>query len=460
MKRLLVLLAIVLPLGFQAQEADVIDYSQALKIATDFFNSNPLATKSISSDNLTLVSDAPFVFNQASGKGFVIVSPYTSEQPILAYSFEHPFNPNTPGVEDWLNFYRTARPTLPSSGETKDGGVEPLLQTFWAQTPYYNTQCPFDNTEGVQTTAGSVVTAMAQVMRFWQHPNVGLGNHSYSDPNYGVQEADFGHSIYRWSQMPLLLDDSSSSAAIEAVSKLIYHCGVASETYFGTPSNRGGSTYVISYGIAGFVCAESALRDHFKYRSSIQGIMRNNYGDNQWASLLKDELDAGRPVIYSAYHEYTSISHAFVCDGYDNNGLFHFNWGWNGDCDGYYDICNLSPVHDSMAYHFLTSQNAIIGIEPDHTLPDDTTIVAIDVATNDTPLLTLFPNPTTERVSISTSAPIETIELCDIQGRVLNKWKVDCSQKVIDLTPFAAGIYVIRVVCDGKTSQQRLVIIR
>ena len=30
--------------------------------------------------------------------------------------------------------------------------------------------------------------------------------------------------------------------------------------------------------------------------------------------------------------------HAFVCDGYDHYDMFHFNWGWNGNSDGYYFI--------------------------------------------------------------------------------------------------------------------------
>lgn len=42
-----------------------------------------------------------------------------------------------------------------------------------------------------------------------------------------------------------------------------------------------------------------------------------------------------------------------VCDGYDGNGMFHFNYGFGGDSDGYYDFSIIS-----------SSQRAIVGIKP------------------------------------------------------------------------------------------------
>jgi hypothetical protein len=29
--------------------------------------------------------------------------------------------------------------------------------------------------------------------------------------------------------------------------------------------------------------------------------------------------------------------------GYDKNGLFHFNWGWSGDSNGYFELSVLNP---------------------------------------------------------------------------------------------------------------------
>ena len=39
----------------------------------------------------------------------------------------------------------------------------------------------------------------------------------------------------------------------------------------------------------------------------------------------------------------SSVGHEFVCDGYDGNGYFHFNWGWGGMSDGYFLLDALNP---------------------------------------------------------------------------------------------------------------------
>lgn len=57
--------------------------------------------------------------------------------------------------------------------------------------------------------------------------------------------------------------------------------------------------------------------------------------------ILVDELQAGRPVLYEGFNN--KAGHAFLCDGYDGDGLFHFNWGWGGSSDGYYALSAMNP---------------------------------------------------------------------------------------------------------------------
>ena len=52
--------------------------------------------------------------------------------------------------------------------------------------------------------------------------------------------------------------------------------------------------------------------------------------------MIHTELDAKRPIYYRGGN------HAFVCDGIDADGLMHINWGWEGYCNGYFDINFLS----------------------------------------------------------------------------------------------------------------------
>jgi hypothetical protein len=73
-------------------------------------------------------------------------------------------------------------------------------------------------------------------------------------------------------------------------------------------------------------------------------------------------LDNGRPVFYAGSGP--DGGHAFVCDGYNNNNFFHFNWGWSGGGDGNFSINNLNPTVNGHQFNFTSGQNAIIGIEP------------------------------------------------------------------------------------------------
>lgn len=64
--------------------------------------------------------------------------------------------------------------------------------------------------------------------------------------------------------------------------------------------------------------------------------------------------------------------HAFILDGYeaeDGVGFFHVNWGWDGDCDGYYRLDMLNPYASgtggsSTSDGFSIGQDAVIGFQP------------------------------------------------------------------------------------------------
>ena len=112
-------------------------------------------------------------------------------------------------------------------------------------------------------------------------------------------------------------------------------------------------------------CTEYALKTYFGYKSTLRGVLKSSYTDANWINLLKAEVDASRPIVYAGSG--TGGGHAFVCDGYDNNNKFHFNWGWSGYYDGYFAINALNPDGQGTgggtgAYN--TNQHAVIGIVP------------------------------------------------------------------------------------------------
>ena len=87
-----------------------------------------------------------------------------------------------------------------------------------------------------------------------------------------------------------------------------------------------------------------AISSYFRY--SNHATMRswtNNL--STWQVLLKEQLDLHWPVYYSGHSD--EGGHAFICDGYNDNDLFHFNWGWGGP-HGWY-VANGIEYNESMA---------------------------------------------------------------------------------------------------------------
>ena len=212
--------------------------------------------------------------------------------------------------------------------------VDPLVKTEWSQRSPYNNLCPTDSKYKETTLAGCVAIAMAQVMNYWQWPAHGIGKNSYrwTDANNKSKtlSANFGDTYYRW-------EDMESDPV--AVSTFVYHCGVAVYMDYSTGFS-GSSEYY----------AKSALETNFGYSEDIQMRPRNLYTDEEWAALLKENLDNGWPIIYS------SGVHTYVVDGYNSEGLFHNNqgYGWGG----YW--WTIDQMGDK------GSSTAIINIHPDY----------------------------------------------------------------------------------------------
>jgi len=327
-----------------------------------------------------------YVFN-AGTDGFVIVAGDDNVIPILGYSNEGTFDPNNipPNARKWFEGYKNEiryaidnniSATIEIQREWEDyynnvprkvhkaGSVAPLVSTKWNQGTYYNTSCPGSGNNKAVT--GCVATAMAQIMKYWNYPVMGSGFHSYNHKTYGTLSANFGITTYDWSNMPNQVISSSTQPQKDAVATLMYHCGVSVNMDY-SPSGSG------AYTTGGNPSAEYALKTYFGYKNTLSGKSKNSYTDANWKNLLKIELDNGRPMLYAGNDGGTG--HAFVCDGYDENDYFHFNWGWSGSGDGYYALTALTPSKGGIGggnYIFTQNQRAIIGIEPTENVWDST----------------------------------------------------------------------------------------
>ena len=333
-----------------------------------------------------------FIFENANGEGWVLVAGDDAAHPVLAYSPTGHFRTeNQPDhLKAWLENYDLQIRTASEQGLEADEAVRaewegllkspqvkmadeivaPLIKTGWNQRePYWNF-CPTIN--GQRCLTGCVATAMAQVMNYYRWPKQGTGSHTtYVDNNpYTV---DFGQATYDWNNMLNTYDAGYNDAQANAVATLMYHCGVAVDMQYGTGSS---GAFTISYN--GYLvnqygepamCAETALKTFFGYKSSVRGYLRDGYydimrswSDGEWMALLKRELDAHRPIMYAGHDPNGGGGHSFICDGYDSENKFHFNWGWGNYCDGYYNINNLVPTD---GHSYTAGHDVIVGIEPE-----------------------------------------------------------------------------------------------
>ncbi len=260
-------------------------------------------------------------------------------------SYRHPSS----SVAEWQQLLSTNVTPL----TTPPDSVGPLLVTQWSQSPYYNEYCPEDaNNPGNKAVTGCVATAMAQIIRYWQHPVHGRGTHTYEDNgsgNFGVQSADFANATYDYANMPFTLNASSTPAQVNAVAHLIYHCGVACDMTYGI---YGSSSYDI--------VARVGLINYFHYSPDISYVEKSNVSATQWDSILHHHLAAGEPLMFCG-DDPNAGGHAFVCDGYKSDGYYHFNFGWDGYGDGWYRTDAVNP-----SYQFNSGQSVLAGIVPDN----------------------------------------------------------------------------------------------
>lgn len=338
----------------------------------------------------TVVDATPADFSQcylfigADSNGFVLVSADDCVRPVLAYSRSERFSTeNLPQhIRHWLIAYQTNIATLVEDGAVAsskvqtewqsylgakyhfvhDTAVGPLLTTRWSQGYPYNLQCPYSNLQQAYCVTGCVATAMAQVMKYWNYPDVGRGSHSYSC-NYGTLSARYDTTYFDWSHMPDYPDWESTDQERAAVAQLMYHVGVAVEMNYGTNSS---SASLYSSGEITKAAGENALKNYFRYNQGLFSIGKEDYSDTEWDSLLTAELDASRPMLIAGSDG--SAGHAFVIDGYDSLGFFHINWGWGGYCDGFFTLDSLNPFGSGIGGNttdcYNNDVNVIIHIYP------------------------------------------------------------------------------------------------
>jgi len=327
-----------------------------------------------------------YVFNVNENDGFVIVGGDDRTKEILGYSEKGRFDIQSipENLRYWLSCYEIELDELdmgiiipqwksPSSSKLRAGtyavSIAPFVSTIWDQGAPYNNLCPMiPNANGQRSVTGCVATGTAQIMNYYKWPNRGTGSNSYVTATNRIPlSLDFSSVVFDWGNM---LDSYSepglqiTAAQQNAVATLMFSCGVACNMDYGFSSGA----YSIDMA--------SALIRNFGYDENLQYCQRDYFAQSEWEDMIKTELNAGRPVAYAGTS--SEGGHYFVCDGYDSDDLYHFNWGWSSMSDGYFQLSALNPSAVGIGGSsggFNLGQEIIIGIQP----PSSTSIPSYQI---------------------------------------------------------------------------------
>lgn len=305
-----------------------------------------------------------YVFNAGENNGFVIVSGDDRADEILGYATKGNFdNSNVPiNMQGWLQSYSEQIKSLNDDAGTlrmikpaSKTAVAPLITTQWGQSRPFNNLCPTEDPDSLdkRCITGCVATAMAQIFNYFEWPqDFTTAIPAYTTKTYGFEMPELPATKFDWTKMK---DNYYSEAAKNDsnVAKLMLYCGQSvcvDYDYYQSSAPTSRKVFV----------------NYFGYDQSVREVSRGNYTYSGWNDLIYNEVAAGRPVLYSGYDAFGG--HTFICDGYDGDGMFHINWGWEGYCDGYFKLSVLNNLDQEVGVFpvidgYSMDQNAIIGIQ-------------------------------------------------------------------------------------------------
>ena len=357
-----ILLTIVLSLLSILAEAGTPNRRAAQERAAQLFG---LSTPLVLVETIDSEQPAFYVFNaDRKERGFAIVS---AEGGLLGYAEHGTFNVDSlpPQLVFWLQCYEEQVELIRSRRAVAHRAAvirqerQPLVKTRWDQDEPYNKLTPTFVYSGktYQCAIGCVATAMAQVLRFWAAPVQTTEIPAYTSATLKKAMPALPATTFNYD---IMLDNyayNASGESADEVARLMLYCGQAAEMNYYQSSTA--------------VTTGRYLAQYFGMNPNYMDASRSNYSAADWDELIYQELEAGRPVIYSGSKFTSNSGHTFIVDGY-RDGLFHINWGWGGRYDGYYKLTEAEPDGGGLGagigkggYNF--SQSAILHIQPEAT---------------------------------------------------------------------------------------------
>lgn len=381
MRRLL-LFAITI-VSFATIHADNVDKNTAFETAVSFMQKKNPAIKFNKNNGRKIVGKSTnntqpyYVFNAESNQGFVIVSGDDQTEPIMGYAEEGSFDYDNipPALQFMLDLYAEELDSLnqeekqdnESTGNTGSNpkkvvslprtSIEPFCTRMWGQSsPYYNLAPMYD---GGRCPIGCLAVAISIAIAHFNWPEITTTIPAYTTTTNKIFMEELEPWKVDWNNM---LDEyffQTTSAQRTAIAKLMLYVSQALKVDF-------------LKGIAGNATISSAINgliNYLGYDPNLHHVYSSDYDTiNDFANAVYAELSQGKPVVFDGFSLNTPTSnaagHAFVCDGYDQNDMFHINWGWMGFCNGYFRLTMLNPYKTTRNRNYTKNLGALLDFQP------------------------------------------------------------------------------------------------
>ncbi|MDZ4121081.1 MAG: C10 family peptidase, partial [Candidatus Cloacimonadaceae bacterium] len=381
MKKSLLLLVLI---GFLAGLYSApISYSEADGIARNFVTLRSAKNATLEYD-CTLRHDGlalAFVW-KLEPNGYIVVCADDQLPPVLAYSFESPFDDGSSQsavlseliIHDLSLRLQQANPIsiakaqsrwqalrqmrdddfiqYPPAGYSPTGG---WLKSNWTQNSPYNMYCPIDPVTSVRSVAGCPSVAMGMIVNFHETLNgTRLSDlddyyHSYAGRNYWIDNDYEAHGFASFPQLNTYLDELNQNYKYQLPitnsdkGALVWASGVACRQVY-TSSSSG--TFSVSQANQAFI------------RFGFEGFeLLTDSAPDLYPRMRQNMIDA-KPVHLAVVTPAWDMGHNVVVDGYNTDEYYHLNFGWGGSYNGWYLLPSEIP------YGLTVVEGAIVDINP------------------------------------------------------------------------------------------------
>ena len=353
MKRTFTLFCLIL-LATLVSLAEKISPTEALQAALPYMKS---ADATLQRQARAGSAEQPvYIFSRGAGEGFVIVSGDNSLPLVLGVADSGDWNEDDmpPLLLQWVKMYEHyvdsvqrngGAPARQARASVYPKNIAPMIKSHWKQDWPYNNRCPQRADGGGRAVTGCVATAAAQIAYYWRNEGVNVETQSntkygYWSPDAPVTQSDVipKGTKFMWE---LMLDSphsgSTTAAQRDAVAVLCAVMGFDAELAYGASTG-------------GHIGNEIAV---FKNQIGLIGgteIEKDRMSQSGFETICANDLALGHPILYAGYDAAYNAGHAIVMDGYmTSDNSFHFNFGWGGQGDGYYQLIDGSV--NGYGYH-------------------------------------------------------------------------------------------------------------